>query len=634
MVGGKRICEVFIMVRDTSAIRRSDLTLRCRYIGLETEIYQVEKFRYVIYCKNYGGNFNKLRADFDHSIRQMGTQVELTQSAPQKYLLRVEPIQLSNVVDGFKGAYITRPDIESAIADRFPDVEIRGIHIVEGLNFAITVEVAPETPQETMTEMEAVFTDIDFGTDKIDIRYSLDEISKPKAIYDVSQDVIQLRINKQLPFTLDEADYWFTNADKIYSGNLLRDALPKFYSRTASCCLDCSMYNSVNIRSVLLLYSTVYLILPLRDRFETFLVEQNLSRNDLLDLAARGNVTFILSNLENRYDTQFLLDAYRCNPLSIIGRRGINTVVAAFLSETRNKYLTHFPDSVNVASLIREIAEKSGDSTLRVMENLLSWPIIEPAESFRQLNSCGPLSFGLMGLDRVLLPLLSQGDQQIADNLSLLLHFAGNTVFLSSAFNATLFRSEFEQNAPFNQRFHIASSIVSDLLQLYWYDPEAIKDVRSMREQSFSENQAINLFDCKENVSAVKVAELADKYKTYDGFKRIIDSLGRIDTETRKRQVTEYNNILFDLASTPSHSSKLDFILSASSFLPLPYVFALIIATMSLAKGQISVTDFMQKQAELKRIEDFLKAEGKPQTPQFIEDIYTLDKISRVAGLR
>lgn len=31
------------MVCDTSAIKRSDLTLRCRYIGLETEIYQIDK---------------------------------------------------------------------------------------------------------------------------------------------------------------------------------------------------------------------------------------------------------------------------------------------------------------------------------------------------------------------------------------------------------------------------------------------------------------------------------------------------------------------------------------------------------------------------------------------------------------
>lgn len=620
------------MVREISAVKRSDLTLRCRYIGLDTEIYQIDEYRYIICCKNYSGDFGKLQSDFDRSIRQMGTQVALSQRVPQSYLLKIEPIPLSNAVDGFKGAYITRPDVENAIVDRFPDVDIRGIHIVEGLGFSITVEVAPETPQETMTEMEAVFSDIDFGTDKVEVRHSLGKSSKAKLEY--TGDVIQLGIDKRLPFTMDEADYWFANADQIYSGGLRRDSLPKFYSQTASCCLDCSTYNPVNIRSVLLLYSTVYLILPLKERFEAFLAAQRLRRNELLELAARGNVTFILSNLESRYDTQFLLDAYRCNPFSIIGRRGINTVVAAFLSETRNKYLTHFPDSADVASSIREIAEESGDSTLGIVEKLLSWPIVGPAESFRQLNSCGPLSFGLMGLDRFLVPLLSQGDQRTADSLSLLLNLAGNTVFLSSAFNATLFHGEFEGNALFNRSLHTVSSIIPDVLQLYWYDPEAIKDIRLMREQSFHESQSIGLFDCKENVSAVKVAELADKYKTYDGFKHIIDSLGQMDEAARKARVTEYNDTLLELTSTPQRPSKLDFMLSASSFLPLPYVLTLTTATMSLAKGQISTADFVQEQAELKRIEAYLKANGRPQTPQFVEDIYMLDKISKVAGLR
>ena len=620
------------MVRDTSAVKRSDLTLRCRFVGLETEIYQMDEHRFAIYCKNYRGSFEKLRAEFDHSIRRMGTWVELTQEIPGTYFAKIEPIPLSNAVDGFKGAYITRPDVENAIIDRFPDVDICGIHIVEGMGYAITVEVAPETPQETMTEMEAVFAGIDFGTDKVEVRHSSNEPSSAKIQY--TNDVIQLGINKKLPFTIDEADYWFANAEQIYSGKLRRADLPKVYAQAASCCLDCSMSNQVNIRNTLLLYSTIYLILPFADRFEAFLAEQKLSRAELLGLAEMGRVTFVVSNLESRYDQRFLLDAYQCNPLSIIGRRGINTVVAAFLSETREKFLTHFPNSADAAAMIRELAEQSGEPMLQAMGNMLAWPLVEPANSFTRLNSSGPISFGLMGLDRFLLPMLSRGDQRASDNLSLLLHLAGNTVFLASAFNATLFRSEFEQSVPFNQNLHVISSIISDILQLYWYEPEAIQDVQLMRGQSFDENQAISLFDCKENVSVVKVAELADKYQTYDGFKRIIDNLGRMDADARKRQITEYNDTLLDLASTPQRSSGLDFILSSSSFFPLPYALALILATMSLVKGKISAADFMQKQAELKRIEACLKATGRPQTPQFVEDIYTLDKISRVAGLR
>lgn len=220
------------MVRETSAVKRSDLILRCRYVGLETEIYQVDQYRYAIYCKNYRGNFDKLRKEFDNSIRQMGSWVELTQDIPEEYLLKIEPISLSNAVDGFKGAYVTQPDIENAIIDHFPDVDICGIHVVEGLGYAITVEVAPETSQETMAEMEAVFTDLDFGTDKVEVRHTSNKPSEAKIKY--TEDVIQLGINKQLPFTLDEADYWFANADNIYSGKLRRENLPKIYAQTAS----------------------------------------------------------------------------------------------------------------------------------------------------------------------------------------------------------------------------------------------------------------------------------------------------------------------------------------------------------------------------------------------------------------
>ena len=274
------------MIRETSIIKRSDLTLRCRYVGLETEIYQIDQYRYVICCKNYSGNFDKLRTEFDHSIRQMGTQVELTQSVPNEYLFKVEPIPLSNAVDGFKGAYITQPDVENAIIDRFPDVDICKIHIKPGPSFSIIVDVGPDTPLETMVEMEAALRSIDLGTDQIEVRHTSGEPSQPNEPRITPFDVLQLGINKQLPFTVDEADYWFENADKIYSGQLNRDSLPKVYSQTTSCCLDCSMHNPVNIRSALLLYDTIYLIMPIEDDFGVFLREQHLARKELLDLAA------------------------------------------------------------------------------------------------------------------------------------------------------------------------------------------------------------------------------------------------------------------------------------------------------------------------------------------------------------
>ncbi len=107
-----------------------------------------------------------------------------------------------------------------------------------------------------------------------------------------------------------------------------------------------------------------------------------------------------------------------------------------------------------------------------------------------------------------------------------------------------------------------------------------------------------------------------------------------MDEPERKAQITQYNDILVDLASVPPIVSKLDFILSGSSFLPLPYMATLISAATSWARGKINDTEFMREKAELKRIESYLKTTETQYSPELAKDIYTLDKISRVAMLR
>ena len=107
-----------------------------------------------------------------------------------------------------------------------------------------------------------------------------------------------------------------------------------------------------------------------------------------------------------------------------------------------------------------------------------------------------------------------------------------------------------------------------------------------------------------------------------------------MDEPERKTQIKQYNDILVDLASVSPITSKLDFILSGSSFLPLPYKAALISAATSWARGKINDTEFMREKAELKRIESYLKTTATQYSPEHAKDIYTLDKISRVAMLR
>lgn len=45
------------MLKQESSVKRCDLELRTKYFGIQTEIYQLDMFRFVIFCNNYSGNF-------------------------------------------------------------------------------------------------------------------------------------------------------------------------------------------------------------------------------------------------------------------------------------------------------------------------------------------------------------------------------------------------------------------------------------------------------------------------------------------------------------------------------------------------------------------------------------------------
>lgn len=51
--------------------------------------------------------------------------------------------------------------------------------------------------------------------------------------------------------------------------------------------------------------------------------------SELIELVDMGKIILFLPNLENRYDKNLLLEVYKCNPTAIVGRRGINTLLAS-----------------------------------------------------------------------------------------------------------------------------------------------------------------------------------------------------------------------------------------------------------------------------------------------------------------
>lgn len=196
------------MLKENNSIRRMDLILRSEYIGLETEIFQINTYQYAIFCKNYKGEFEEISKHFNDSIRQIGTNVTLVKELPQNYLNRIEGISFLNVVDDFKHCCITMPDLETFIIDKFYDVDIISISSPKlGVNFEILIQVSKDTSKTKMDEIRQYLLDVDLGTDSIRIETvasdKINEQAETSAQFLLgSYKVIQLGIDKTLPFIL------------------------------------------------------------------------------------------------------------------------------------------------------------------------------------------------------------------------------------------------------------------------------------------------------------------------------------------------------------------------------------------------------------------------------------------------
>lgn len=635
------------MLKQEGTVQRNDLNLRIEYIGLETEIYQINTYEFVIYCANYQGKFEELSNYFNYSIRQVGINVVLTDSKPTEFLYRIDTIPLSNVVNSFRATCVTKRDLDNFIQGNFYDIDIRKITIPKtGIDFEILIEVSKETEDSQMEKMRGFLLRSDLSTDKITVKYEVDNDNKPLEEdfqkinseslrikkYENSFNVIQLSLHKELSFTIAEADFWFECAEDIYTGRTTRNDLPFYRGNSLKCFLDFSVFDNINLRNVLLLYDTIYIALPIEEFWDRFLEQQSLTTTELIDLVDRGKVVLLLPNLETRYDKKLLLEVYKRNPAAIVGRRGINALLASYLAETKYQYERRLPGIYQIASDIYMQGIEKRDTEIQNIARLIAWPITATADSFRYLNQGSPMVVSNFGINRVIYDNIIRNDNQ--DKISF--EFTANSLstHLASALQATYF--PFQHYSANGAKYSDAaiSNIMGDFLKLYWYDADNIQNIKSLRMQG--NEDFLNLFECKNNISISKVASLADEYNTQGGFKDILTRLGQMNEKQRKDKIREYNDLLFEVGKIQgnNHCGLFKFMLGSTGFLPLDYTSSFILSLIGMIKEQVDTSSQMKRISEMKTIEKCIRNHGITLEKQSVEDIYLLDKISSVAILK
>ena len=121
-----------LILTNDNKVRRNDLSLRLKYIGIKTRIFKIAPFKYVILCSNIPDDFEKIKTYFDRSIRYITLQISLLDQVPEHYIEERSPIDMEHPVDDFRATARTRAEIEEYIYGRYHDFDIRKIVPSEG----------------------------------------------------------------------------------------------------------------------------------------------------------------------------------------------------------------------------------------------------------------------------------------------------------------------------------------------------------------------------------------------------------------------------------------------------------------------------------------------------------------------
>ena len=156
------------MLTNDNNVRRNDLSLRLKYIGIKTRIFKIAPFKYVILCSNIPDDFEKIKTYFDCSIRYLTLQISLSDQVPEHYIEELSPIDMEHPVDDFRATARTRAEIEEYIYGRYHDFDIRKIVPSEGgINFHMDIYVGSDVSDKQMARLQKELTEVDFGTDQI-----------------------------------------------------------------------------------------------------------------------------------------------------------------------------------------------------------------------------------------------------------------------------------------------------------------------------------------------------------------------------------------------------------------------------------------------------------------------------------
>lgn len=287
---------------------------------------------------------------FDNSCRPVTSPVKLVNKAPEAST-RV-PERTAEELSQLHGEPLTISDLYreviSALPKKFPLISL-----TTELN-KMVVYVCRSLSEDEKNALNITCENIKIDLD-IEIRLDEGELSDgakhqkapikpPDTLALISSRALQKTGSTQLRNAYeDDEEFWIDKRLSLFSTETLssKEILPSsFVQKTSSCFINATVFPPKNIRTYLPLYQRVVIAMPLAESFENALQMFSTSKADLIELARRGRVQFVLPQSIERYPINFVSDLLEANPASILFSRRLAT---ASIAQTRSRLPFLYP---------------------------------------------------------------------------------------------------------------------------------------------------------------------------------------------------------------------------------------------------------------------------------------------------
>lgn len=544
-------------------VRRSDLYLRAEYPYLKTRIFEKSNGWCVIYVMNFDGDFEKLKKEFNYSIRPITAAVEIEKEKPIEYVSEINPISDASIADSYSGIPLNARDFENLIIAKFKFIDEVFIDGHNGDN-KVKVYTSMIQNEEDVCILEKFLHSLENQY----VKYLL--INDNAKTYEKKNDRIKKQENQmalnikmkkfeddfnnpimhifpskynknKIEFEEKDESFWFDNIKEMYNGKIKKKDLLLEDEPSNACYLDYGSFQNVNIRNGAVLFEKIYVELPISKSIKEFCSDQKVRDYELLEMCHSGRLTFIMTQPYYRYDYGFLNEVYKNNPKAILSRRAISSLILMDLVNINRNYFLNDCDMSDLVIPLSKVFSEASGLDQKIIYDVFTWPQQALRKSFETMLFGSSKKVAVFGVNNIF-KFEENSEKQQGVEFEFVIH--SEKVHIASALDSFYF-PVFNDEAYSNR---IVTSMMGNILNAYKNSTTSkmssyIK-ARSAQYDSISFLPELDLIDVNEFFSLSEINEFSKCLLMPPNFNSLFSYLNGLNQEERYKKVTRYNALL------------------------------------------------------------------------------------------